>query len=312
MSGEDNKNIDLNEKDAMTEDVTATVDGFFFDLAGQGDTAKAEARRADANFRGRYDGGIADWNIGGNGGGGSITAGLARQIEKEKEATDDFQSAMDGASEAYRIGSLPWDNEMSSDYPGMKNGEVLSFLRKVNSNLGYYSQMAVNQGLIKPEDENDFQTFLKNELWLKEQVRLGRTNTPEYIERKRHHEEHPRYSDFKSAAVKLADDNREWNAEASSEANSGVGASEESIRAGEREWTVDDTTPPPHNAITSVARSVDGAGQIAPSNVTPLQTAFVEAKSATSPLDNPENTQAPSATSIRVAAREYDQSVGMI
>lgn len=314
MSGEDNKNIDLDDTDAVTEDVV-TVDDYFYDNpTSKANTPEADARRESANIRGRYDGGIADWNIGGNGGGGSITAGLAKHIEKEKEASDDFESGLEAASEIHRAMSPEqWDRADSTDYPGLKNGEVLNFLRKINSNLSYYSQEAVRQGLIKPEDEDDFQTFLKNELWLKEQERIGKTDTPEYLERKRQQEiVASTHTEFRPAAVALADDNRNFGTDASNTIGSGEAASEETARAEEQAVTVEDTTSPPQNAVTSVARSVDGAGQIAPSNVTPLQTAFVEAKSATSPLDNPANTQAPSATPIRVATREYDQSVGMI
>lgn len=143
MSGENIKNIDQNENDSATDDV-ASVDSFFFDLAGQGDTVKAEARRADANFRGRYDGGVAEWNIGGNGGGGSITAGLAKQMEKEKEATDDFESGLEAASEIHRaMTQTEWEHTRF-DFAGMDMDGA-----EIDSLMSYMKDPAVRQRLIE-------------------------------------------------------------------------------------------------------------------------------------------------------------------
>jgi hypothetical protein len=146
MSGEDIKTDNVNTKGVHVEspDDVANVDSFFFDIAGQGDTAKAEARRADANFRGRYDGGVAEWNIGGNGGGGSITAGLAKQMEKEKEATDDFESGLEAASEIHRaMTQTEWEHTRF-DFAGMDMDGA-----EIDSLMSYMKDSSVRQRLIE-------------------------------------------------------------------------------------------------------------------------------------------------------------------
>lgn len=147
MSGDDIKigNVDADNVQVEVPDDVASVDSFFFDhVSGQGDTAKAEARRADANFRGRYDGGVADWNIGGNGGGGSITAGLAKQIEKEKEATDDFESGLEAAREIHRtMTQTEWEHTRF-DFAGMDMDGA-----DIDSLMSYMKDPAVRQRLIE-------------------------------------------------------------------------------------------------------------------------------------------------------------------
>lgn len=94
MSGDDNNKDNLGDDKSVApaETGTSLESNAFFDIAMPANASEAviENARYGANIRGRYDGGVAEWNIGGNGGGGSITAGLAKQMEKEKEATDDF------------------------------------------------------------------------------------------------------------------------------------------------------------------------------------------------------------------------------
>lgn len=98
-----------------------------------------------------------------------------------------------------------WDQAPSTEYPGMTNAEALAAIRRINVNLPFFSQLAVQRGLIKPEDEMAFQAYMRNELWLMEQERAGNTNTAEYRTRKQQQEQareaHP---DFQTASRSIA------------------------------------------------------------------------------------------------------------
>lgn len=105
--------------------------------------------------------------------------------QKERAAradADEFADSMQNAIQ--RMTPEQWDEAPSRDYPGMTNAEALSAIRRINANLPYYSQLAVQRGLIREDEQADFQTYMRNEQWLLEQERVGNIGTPEYRLRK--------------------------------------------------------------------------------------------------------------------------------
>ena len=111
--------------------------------------------------------------------------GDKKEKDEEKEATAALvelgESQREAREEAERARIKAWDEAPSLDYPGLTNAQVLSGLRTICANLPAYTNRAVQNGWIKPEEENEFAAYMRRELWLKEQQRLGHTNTPEYI-----------------------------------------------------------------------------------------------------------------------------------
>lgn len=124
--------------------------------------------------------------------------------EKDEDAKDNLVSAGEqlenAREEQERARQEAWKNEPSTDYPGLTNGQVLSGLRTICANLPYYTNMAVQRGWIKAEEEPEFADYLRRERWLKEQELLGNTNSPEYIDAKRKQDQvnqnHPRWHDL--------------------------------------------------------------------------------------------------------------------
>lgn len=120
---------------------------------------------------------------------------LKLQME-EREQEDEDKSVFQEAEEALtqlreeqeRERIQAWENAQSSEYPGLTNKEVLAGLRKICGNLPYYSDMAVKNGWIAAKDKAKFEEYLTDELWLKEQERIGHTNSPDYTARKAKHE----------------------------------------------------------------------------------------------------------------------------
>lgn len=110
-------------------------------------------------------------------------------VEKEKKEESEKTAALvelgesqrEAREEAERARIKAWDEAPSLDYPGLTNAQVLSGLRTICANLPAYTNRAVQNGWIKPEEEDEFAAYMRRELWLKEQQRLGHTNTPEYI-----------------------------------------------------------------------------------------------------------------------------------
>ncbi|MBP6111976.1 MAG: hypothetical protein KA482_06310 [Sphingobium sp.] len=148
MSGDDNNKDNLGDDKSVApaETGTSLESNAFFDIAMPANASEAviENARYGANIRGRYDGGVAEWNIGGNGGGGSITAGLAKQMEKEKEATDDFESGLEAASEIHRaMTQTEWEHTRF-DFAGMDMDGA-----EIDSLMSYMKDASVRQRLIE-------------------------------------------------------------------------------------------------------------------------------------------------------------------
>jgi hypothetical protein len=74
------------------------------------------------------------------------------------------------------------DTAPSSEYPGMTVGEVLRGLRIINENLPYYSQRAVDKGLIKPEERLAFEQYMREKYWLEQQRALQRRGEPNALD----------------------------------------------------------------------------------------------------------------------------------
>ena len=74
------------------------------------------------------------------------------------------------------------DTTPSSEYPGMTVGEVLRGLRIINENLPFYSQRAVDRGLIKPEERLAFEQYMREKYWLEQQLALQRRGEPNALD----------------------------------------------------------------------------------------------------------------------------------
>jgi hypothetical protein len=172
-----------------------------------------ESVRMNSNFAQRDDAQFAAAVTIGNGSGAITEVNGIQYVngkpvndgeDDDAEALQEMSEQMERDREEQRM--REWDNSMSREYAGMKEGEVLDMLRKINSNMSYYSNKAVEQGLIKKEDKPAWETFMRNELWLKEQERLGKTDTPEYRERKKEQEQVSQQKpEYRKAAQAVSD-----------------------------------------------------------------------------------------------------------
>lgn len=207
-----------------------------------------------------------------------------------------------------------WDEAPSTGYPGMTNAEALAALRRINANLPFYSQLAVQRGLIKPEDEMAFQAYMRNELWLKEQERAGNTNTAEYRARKQQQVEaqqnHPEFEPAAREVVRLANDR---GLENSADAPV-VGAQGNAVGSTSRDSEIDAFSVgepiPASPTSVSVAKSLDqsdgpNANQ---TSITGTFNASADGTAATSLGATPIAPAQP----LRVASTNFDQSAGMI
>ncbi len=240
--------------------------------------------------------------------------------EKERAEQAKIDAADDMANASKPMTPEQWDEAPSSDYPGMTNAEALAALRRINANLPFFSQLAVNKGLIKPEDELAFQAYMRNELWLKEQERIGNTNTDEYRMRKQQQEQTQKTKpEFKPAAQEVV---RFANARS---LDNEVSAAVVGAQAGEvgENSTIDSGTA----ALTaydgalssmtvepvSVAKSLDQPEQSVIDQPS-LTTAFnASANGAVGAVPSQSAAaQITPAQPVRVASANFDQSVGMI
>lgn len=142
-------------------------------------------------------------------------AEILEQHVKDKDEDEDLTAQMVEAGETILSESArqaeelrrhqeAWDNAPSSEYPGLNNKEVLAGLRLICGNLPYYTDMAVKKGWIKEEDKEKFAKYMRDELWLKEQERNKKTNSPEYIAKKQEHENEKKANpDFVPAAKNI-------------------------------------------------------------------------------------------------------------
>lgn len=138
------------------------------------------------------------------------------QEEKEEQDKDVVASADEVLNqlreEAERERIQAWENAQSSEYPGLTNKEVLAGLRKICGNLPYYSDMAVKNGWVAAKDKAKFEEYLTDELWLKEEERLGHTNSPNYTARKAKHDKDTKDNpEFHPATKNVLDLSKEQN-----------------------------------------------------------------------------------------------------
>lgn len=231
---------------------------------------------------------------------------------KEQARIADFADDAQNASQ--RMTPEQWDQAPSREYPGMTNAEALSAIRRINGNLPFYSQLAVQRGLIRPEQEADFQAYMRNEQWLMEQERAGNTETPEYRTRRLEQDTarttNPNFETASRSVVNAANDRGVGPLAATTVS----GGQSDALAFGSRVNTLsmDAGAPSPATIVpVSVAATLDRTDGVAADRTSLASTFNSSANGAAAP--QPPAAVVPSAPAPpRVAAAGFDQSTGMI
>jgi hypothetical protein len=237
-----------------------------------------------------------------------------REEKERKEQAKIADMADDLANASKPMTPEQWDEAPSTEYPGMTNAEALAAIRRINANLPFFSQLAVQRGLIRPEDELAFQTYMRNEQWLMEQERAGNTNTAEYRARKQQQVEaqqnHPEFEPAAREVVRLANDR---GLENSADAPL-VGAQGNAVGSTSRDSEIDAFSVgeqiPASPTSVSVAKSLDQSDgpKANQTSITGTFNASADGTAATSLGATPIAPAQP----LRVASTNFDQSAGMI
>lgn len=234
--------------------------------------------------------------------------------KKEREAqarAADF--ADDAQNAAQRMTPEQWDHAPSREYPGMTNAEALSAIRRINGNLPFYSQLAVQRGLIREDERPEFERLMQVRERMLVAERNGNTNTSEYQVDRRSWETAPQ--NLRTATTDIVVLANERGADAPTPVVAGasgnaVGSAALDTRTDA--FTVESGAPPsaPHVPV-SVAANLDRADG-ATADRTSLASTFNSSASGAAAPQPPAAVVPTVPAPARVAAASFDQSAGMI
>lgn len=232
---------------------------------------------------------------------------------KEQARIADF--ADDAQNATQRMTPEQWDQAPSREYPGMTNAEALSAIRRINGNLPFYSQMAVQRGLIREDERPEFERLMQVRERMLVAERNGNTNTAEHQADRRSWETAPQ--NLRTATTDIVVLANERGADAPTPVV--AGASGNAIGSAARNSEVDalsvDGGGPPSAAPTvpvSVAANLDRVDGATADRMS-LASTFNSSASGASAPQPPAAVVAPTAPAPpRVAAAGFDQSTGMI